>query len=145
MAVTPAQLKKRVSEAMDIPFANKTQEKDYYESLGYVIEELLEAGETINLFGLVKITPVFRLAKPKRKGTDPRTGEETTFAARPAKIALKANPLKKLKDALPSTTSKNGKVLRDVAQEKADKAVARREAAEKAAAKAERAAKKSAK
>jgi nucleoid DNA-binding protein len=49
--------------------------------------------------GLFKITAVKVAAKPKRKGKNPFTGEEQTFAAKPATVKVKVRPLKKLKDA----------------------------------------------
>ncbi len=47
--------------------------------------------------GLLKITTVKKPAKKARKGINPFTGEETTFKAKPASIAVKVRPLKKLK------------------------------------------------
>ena len=49
--------------------------------------------------GLFKINAVKVAAKPKRKGKNPFTGEEQTFAAKPATVKVKVRPLKKLKDA----------------------------------------------
>ena len=49
--------------------------------------------------GVLKITSVKVDAKPKRKGINPFTKEETWFAAKPASTKLKVRPLKKLKDA----------------------------------------------
>jgi nucleoid DNA-binding protein len=49
--------------------------------------------------GLFKINSVKVPAKPKRKGKNPFTGEEQTFAAKPATVKVKVRPLKKLKDA----------------------------------------------
>lgn len=48
--------------------------------------------------GLLKITTVKKPAKKARKGINPFTGEETTFKAKPASIAVKVRPLKKLKE-----------------------------------------------
>ena len=56
------------------------------------------AGQFV-LPGVLKITAVNVPAKPKRKGINPFTKEETTFAAKPASTKLKVRPLKKLKDA----------------------------------------------
>ena len=49
--------------------------------------------------GVLKITAVSVPAKPKRKGINPFTKEEQTFAAKPATTKIKVRPLKKLKDA----------------------------------------------
>ena len=48
--------------------------------------------------GLLKITTVKKPARKARKGINPFTGEQTTFKAKPASIAVKVRPLKKLKD-----------------------------------------------
>ena len=56
------------------------------------------AGQFV-LPGVLKITAVNVPAKPKRKGINPFTKEETVFAAKPASTKLKVRPLKKLKDA----------------------------------------------
>ena len=49
--------------------------------------------------GVLKITAVSVPAKPKRKGINPFTGQETVFAAKPATVKVKVRPMKKLKDA----------------------------------------------
>jgi nucleoid DNA-binding protein len=49
--------------------------------------------------GLLKITVQSVAAKPKRKGINPFTGQETVFAAKPATVKVKVRPMKKLKDA----------------------------------------------
>ncbi|WP_185232277.1 HU family DNA-binding protein [Teredinibacter franksiae] len=48
--------------------------------------------------GLFKIVTVKKPARKARKGINPFTGEETTFAAKPASIQVKLRPLKKLKE-----------------------------------------------
>ncbi|MFL0801895.1 MAG: HU family DNA-binding protein [Agarilytica sp.] len=48
--------------------------------------------------GLLKIVTVKKPARKARKGINPFTGEETMFAAKPASIAVKIRPLKKLKE-----------------------------------------------
>lgn len=47
--------------------------------------------------GLLKIITVKKPAKKARKGINPFTGEETVFKAKPASVAVKVRPLKKLK------------------------------------------------
>ena len=56
------------------------------------------AGQFV-LPGVLKITAVSVAAKPKRKGINPFTGQETTFAAKPATVKVKVRPMKKLKGA----------------------------------------------
>ncbi len=48
--------------------------------------------------GLFKVVTVKKPARKARKGINPFTGEETTFAAKPASTAVKIRPLKKLKE-----------------------------------------------
>lgn len=48
--------------------------------------------------GLFKIVIQKKPARKARKGINPFTGEETTFAAKPASNAVKIRPLKKLKE-----------------------------------------------
>jgi nucleoid DNA-binding protein len=48
--------------------------------------------------GLLKIVTVKKPARKARKGTNPFTGEETTFAAKPASTQVKIRALKKLKE-----------------------------------------------
>lgn len=50
--------------------------------------------------GYLKITAVKVPAKPKRKGINRFTGQEQTFAAKPASLKIRVRPLKKLKDAV---------------------------------------------
>ena len=54
---------------------------------------------SFTLPGLLKITVTSVAAKPARKGTNPFTGEPTTFKAKPATVKVKVRPMKKLKDA----------------------------------------------
>ncbi|MBT4520160.1 MAG: integration host factor [Halieaceae bacterium] len=54
-------------------------------------------GEFI-LPGLMKVTTVKKPARKARKGVNPFTGEATVFKAKPASIAVKVRPLKKLKE-----------------------------------------------
>ena len=48
--------------------------------------------------GILKISTVKKPARKARKGINPFTGEETVFKAKPASIAVKIRPLKKLKE-----------------------------------------------
>lgn len=48
--------------------------------------------------GIMKITTVKKPARKARKGINPFTKEETVFKAKPASIAVKVRPLKKLKE-----------------------------------------------
>ncbi|MFT5083697.1 MAG: nucleoid DNA-binding protein [Lentisphaeria bacterium] len=48
--------------------------------------------------GLFKVVTTKKPARKARKGINPFTGEEQMFAAKPASIAVKIRPLKKLKE-----------------------------------------------
>jgi nucleoid DNA-binding protein len=48
--------------------------------------------------GMLKVTTVKKPARKARKGINPFTGEETMFKAKPASIAVKVRPLKKMKE-----------------------------------------------
>ena len=48
--------------------------------------------------GMFKITTVKKPARKARKGINPFTGEETVFKAKPASVAVKVRPLKKMKE-----------------------------------------------
>lgn len=88
------------NEIADNTGLTKKQVNDVLEGLSSVIERHLHkkgAGEFV-LPGLLKIKTVKKPATKARKGINPFTGEETTFKAKPASIAVKAQPLKKLKD-----------------------------------------------
>jgi DNA-binding protein HU-beta len=50
--------------------------------------------------GFAKFIVVKKPARPARKGINPFTKEPTTFAAKPASKAVKARPIKAIKDAI---------------------------------------------
>lgn len=89
-----------VAEIADNTGLNKKQVSDVIDGLSDVIERHLHkrgVGEFV-LPGLLKVKTVKKPATKARKGINPFTGEETTFKAKPASIAVKVQPLKKLKD-----------------------------------------------
>ena len=70
------------------------------DELSSIIERHIKkraCGEFV-LPGMLKITTVKKPKRPARKGINPFTGEETVFKAKPASIAVKVRPLKKLKE-----------------------------------------------
>jgi nucleoid DNA-binding protein len=79
---------------------SKKQVGDVFTELETLIERSIKkrsVGE-FSLPGLMKITTVKKPARKARKGINPFTGEETTFAAKPATVAVKVRPLKKMKE-----------------------------------------------
>jgi nucleoid DNA-binding protein len=56
----------------------------------------------VRIGGLVELTVRVTPATKKRTGRKPATGEEIGIAAKPASVDVRARPLAKAKDALPS-------------------------------------------
>lgn len=78
----------------------KKQVGDVMGELETLIERSIKkrsVGE-FTLPGLMKITTVKKPARKARKGRNPFTGEETVFKAKPASVAVKVRPLKKIKE-----------------------------------------------
>lgn len=121
------------------------QAADFIESMCASVEEAIENGRRVALFGLVTITPKFVTAKPKRQGVDPRTGEPVTYPPKAASVGVRAAPAKRVKDALPTTASAAGKSLKAEAIARQEAAQQRREAREAEEAKAQRKADREAK
>ena len=66
-------------------------------SIGHT--ELKKTGVFV-LPGFAKFVVVKKPARPARKGINPFTKEEHMFAAKPASKAVKARPVKAVKDAV---------------------------------------------
>jgi len=62
-------------------------------------KELKKTGLFV-LPGFAKFVVVKKPARPARQGINPFTKEPTTFAAKPASKAVKARPIKAIKDAI---------------------------------------------
>jgi nucleoid DNA-binding protein len=62
-------------------------------------KELKKAGVFV-LHGFAKFTVVKKPARPARKGINPFTKQEQTFAAKPASKSVRARPVKAIKDAV---------------------------------------------
>ncbi len=91
-----AELLTHISEATSL---SKKDVAGVIDTLASVIEAHIGkkgCGEFV-LPGILKVATVKKAAKKARKGINPFTGEETTFKAKPASIAVKIRPLKKLK------------------------------------------------
>ncbi len=71
-----------------------------FESLSNLINGHIKKGGagTCTVPGLMKIKTVRKPATKARKGTNPFTGEEMMFKAKPARTVVKVLPLKALKD-----------------------------------------------
>ena len=94
---TKTQIVTQIAENTEL---TKKQVQSVLDELSDVIEGHIKkrsCGEFV-LPGLMKIVTVKKPARKARKGINPFTGEETTFAAKPASNAVKVRPLKKLKE-----------------------------------------------
>lgn len=89
-----------VSTIADNTGLTKKQVGDVMGELETLIERSIKkrsVGE-FTLPGLMKITTVKKPARKARKGRNPFTGEEMVFSAKPASVAVKVRPLKKIKE-----------------------------------------------
>ena len=92
-----SQILNQISEKTEL---SRKQVSSVLEELTDIIEGHVKkraCGEFV-MPGLFKIVTVKKPARKARKGTNPFTGEETVFAAKPASIQVKVRPLKKLKE-----------------------------------------------
>ena len=106
MAKKPTAIKERYSKtqilnqiAEDTELSRK-EVTAVLDSLSGIIEGHISkkgCGEFV-LPGLLKIVTVKKPAVAARKGINPFTGLEQMFKAKPASVAVKVRPLKKLKD-----------------------------------------------
>ncbi len=95
--MTKTQILATISENTGL---TKKQVGDVMGELETLIERSIKkrsVGE-FTLPGLMKITTVKKPARKARKGRNPFTGEETVFKAKPASVAVKIRPLKKIKE-----------------------------------------------
>ena len=89
-----------VNQISDTTGLTKKDVNAVFDELADIMEGHLKkrgAGQ-FTLPGLMKIVTQKNPATKARKGINPFTGEETTFAAKPARTMVKVRPLKKLKD-----------------------------------------------
>lgn len=102
----PAPIKERWSKTQILnEIAERTELSR--KQTGAVLDELADiigrhigkggVGEFV-LPGLFKVNTRKKPAQKARKGIDPFTKQERTFAAKPASVSVKVRPLKKLKD-----------------------------------------------
>ena len=72
------------------------------EALEQVAIEQVANARKVKLGGLVQLDVRLRGATKARGGRNPATGEAITIPAKPASVQLRARPLAKAKQALPS-------------------------------------------
>lgn len=95
--MTKSQIFTEIAEATEL---NRKQVAAVFDELESMISRSISKrglGE-FTVPGLMKVTTVKKPAKKARKGINPFTGEMQMFKAKPASIAVKVRPLKKLKE-----------------------------------------------
>jgi DNA-binding protein HU-beta len=80
--------------------AAKKDVKAVLDTLTAIGHKELKKNGVFVLPGFAKFVVVKRAARPARKGINPFTKEPTTFAAKPASKAVKARPIKAIKDVV---------------------------------------------
>ncbi len=96
-ASTKSEILTYISEKTDL---TKKDVSAVFEAMGTMIKrDLKKSGPgTFTVPGLMKVKVVRKPATKARKGTNPFTGEEMMFKAKPARNVAKVLPLKGLKD-----------------------------------------------
>jgi DNA-binding protein HU-beta len=74
--------------------------KEIVEALVNVGHKELKKNGIFVLHGFAKFVVVKKPARPAREGINPFTKEKQTFAAKPASKAVRARPVKAIKDAV---------------------------------------------
>ncbi|MAY36218.1 MAG: integration host factor [Spongiibacteraceae bacterium] len=95
--MTKSQILNEIATATDLNRKQVSAVMDELESLIARSVSKKGLGE-FTVPGLMKVVTVKKPARKARKGINPFTGQETTFKAKPASIAVKVRPLKKLKE-----------------------------------------------
>ena len=98
MPLTQTQLASAVADRAQLSRADAKRKLTALEDI--VLEQL--GAERVRIGGLVQLTVRVNPATKKRTGRNPATGEEITIAAKPASVDVRARPLAKAKQALPS-------------------------------------------
>jgi len=99
VALTQSQMTTTVAERSGL---SKADARRALTALEDVILEELGNAQKVRIGSLVQLTVRIKPAQKKRKGRNPATGEEIDIAAKPASVDLRARPLAKAKQALPS-------------------------------------------
>ncbi|HZO12894.1 MAG TPA: HU family DNA-binding protein [Polyangiaceae bacterium] len=96
--MTKSELINALVEASDD--LSRKQVKAVLEALSDVAYQQLKRTGVFVVPGFAKFTVVKKPATKARKGINPFTGEETMFKAKPARKAVRARPVKAIKDAV---------------------------------------------
>jgi len=99
LPLTQSQFATAIADRAEVSKIEAKRVLDAIEEVG--LEEIGNA-EKVKIGSLVQLNVRVRPASKARQGRNPATGEEITISAKPASVVLKARPLKKAKDVLPS-------------------------------------------
>ena len=97
--LTQAELQRQIAERSGLARAHV---KQVLKALEEVALEQVANARKVKLGGLVQLDVRMRGATKARGGRNPATGEAITIPAKPASVQLRARPLAKAKQALPS-------------------------------------------
>jgi nucleoid DNA-binding protein len=99
MAMTQTQLITHLAEETEL---SKAEVKNVLAALESTILSEIGDAEKFKFAGLFQLEVKLKAATKAREGRNPATGEAMTISAKPASVQLKARPLAKAKNALPS-------------------------------------------
>ena len=99
MALTQPQLLAAVADRAEL---TRSDAKRVLDALEEVVLDELGNAQKVRIGGLVQLTVRVKPAQKKRPGRNPATGELITIAAKPASVDVRARPLARAKQALPS-------------------------------------------
>jgi nucleoid DNA-binding protein len=97
--LTQPQLLAAVADRAELTRSDAERVLDALEEV--VLDELGNA-QKVRIGGLVQLTVRVKPAQKKRPGRNPATGEQIMIAAKPASVDVRARPLARAKQALPS-------------------------------------------
>jgi DNA-binding protein HU-beta len=98
-ALTKSEVVKAIIESIGEDVSPKHVKAVFEHLVAVGHRELKKAGVFV-LHGFAKFVVVKKPARPARKGINPFTKQEQTFAAKPASKAVRARPVKAVKDAV---------------------------------------------
>jgi DNA-binding protein HU-beta len=99
VALTQSQMIAAVADRAEM---SKADAKRALAALDEIVLEELGNAQKVRIGGLVQLTVRVKPAQKKRRGRNPATGEEIDVPAKPASVDVRARPLAKAKEALPS-------------------------------------------
>jgi DNA-binding protein HU-beta len=97
--LSKSEILRAISETMGDELAPKHVKAVLEHLIAVAHKELKRAGVFV-LHGMAKFVVVKKPAKPAREGINPFTKQKQKFAAKPASKAVRARPVKAIKDAV---------------------------------------------